>query len=304
MDIYISGSLAVDRIMNFDGDFSDHIVPEKLHSINISFTTAGLSEKFGGTAGNISYGLSLLDEHPSILATIGYDYVNYFSWLQKNRLATQTIKIIENEPTASAYITTDRAKNQITSFNPGSMNFPSSFNLRMVDPLNSILIISAGNITDMREYPAACKTNKIDYIFDPGQSIPMWNNEELMKAIDGAKLLIANDYEMSLIIRKTGLSTIELLKLSRMLITTKGENGSVITTPAGEEEIPAIAPNLVADPTGAGDAYRSGIIKGLARGLDISDCAIMGSVCASFAIENYGPQEYTFNMDEFNQRLP
>ena len=304
MDIYISGSLALDRIMNFDGDFADHIVPDKLHSINLSFTTVGLSEKFGGTAGNISYGLSLLDEHPSILATIGHDYTNYFSWLQQHSLSTETIKIIENEPTASAYITTDRAKNQITSFNPGSMNFPSSFNLGLVNPLNSIMIISAGNITDMREYPAVCKTNKIEYIFDPGQSIPMWDNEELMEVIDGAKLLIANDYEMSLIMRKTGLTTVNLLELAPILITTKGENGSVITTSSGETEIPAIAPNIVIDPTGAGDAYRSGMVKGLTQGLDISDCAIMGSVCASFAVENYGPQEYTFSMDEFNQRLP
>ena len=180
MIIAVSGSLAYDRIMNFPGYFSDHILPEKMHVLNVSFTVNGMIEKFGGTAGNIAYGLSLLGEKPIILATIGRDYHRYFEWLAKNHIASDSIKIIEEELTASAYITTDRADNQITGFNPGAMRYPSAFNFDKINPKESIAIIAPGNLEDMRDYSHACKARGIDYIFDPGQSLPMWNAQELI----------------------------------------------------------------------------------------------------------------------------
>ncbi|MFC2006673.1 carbohydrate kinase family protein [Chloroflexota bacterium] len=303
MNIITSGSLAYDRIMDFPGYFSAHILPEKIHVLNVSFTVNSLVEKFGGTAGNIAYALSLLGEKPIILATVGRDYHRYFEWLLKNNVAYDNITIIEEELTASAYITTDQADNQITGFNPGAMKYPSSFNFDKINPKESIAIIAPGNMEDMMNYPITCKTKGIDYIFDPGQSLPMWDSQDLIQCIEGCKIMVSNDYELELIISKTGLDKARLLQRANSIITTLGELGSRVCTPDYEIDIPAIKPKKVVDPTGAGDAYRAGLIKGLIQGRNIEQSARMGSVCASFAIECYGPQEYYFNLAEFEERL-
>lgn len=303
MNIIVSGSLAYDRIMDFPEYFSDHILPEKLHVLNISFTVNGMVEKLGGTAGNIAYALSLLGERPIILATVGHDYHRYFESLARKNIASGSIKIIEEEFTASAYITTDRADNQITGFNPGAMKYPSCFNFDRVNPQESIAIIAPGNLEDMIDYPRSCKSRGIDYIFDPGQSLPMWNAQELIRSIDGSRILISNDYELELVINKTRLNKKKLLKKTRTIITTLGEMGSRVCTPDREIDIPAAKAKEVLDPTGAGDAYRAGLIKGLTEGRGIEQCAVMGSVCASFAVECYGTQEYHFSLQEFRERL-
>ena len=303
MNIIISGSLAYDRIMDFPGYFSDHILPEKIHVLNVSFTVNSMIEKFGGTAGNIAYGLSLLGEKPIILATIGRDYHGYFEWLMKNNIACDNITIIEEELTASAYITTDRANNQITGFNPGAMKHPSRFNFSKLNPKQSIAIIAPGNIEDMKNYSAMYKANGIDYIFDPGQSLPIWDSQDLIKCIEGSMIVISNDYELELTVSKTGLDKKKLLQQTNYIITTLGELGSCVCTPDYEVHIPAIKPKEVVDPTGAGDAYRAGLIKGLIQGSNMEQCAKMGSTCASFAVECYGTQEYHFNLTEFKGRL-
>ncbi|MFC1847417.1 carbohydrate kinase family protein [Chloroflexota bacterium] len=303
MNILVSGSLACDKIMDFQGRFSDHILPEKIHVLNISFTVNSLTEKFGGTAGNIAYGLSLLGERPLILATIGRDYHSYFDWLTKNNISQDGIRIIEQELTASAYITTDQADNQITGFNPGAMKFASSFDFAKISSKESIAIVAPGNLEDMMSYSATYKAKGIDYIIDPGQSLPMWNSPDLIKCIDDSKIMISNDYELELIISKTGLDKKKLLQRTNAIITTLGESGSCVCTPDYEICIPAIKPKEVIDPTGAGDAYRAGLIKGLVQNLDIKQSAEMGSVCASFAIECYGTQEYYFSLLDFEKRL-
>ena len=303
MNIITSGSLAYDRIMDFPGYFSDHILPEKIHVLNVSFTVNSLTEKFGGTAGNIAYALSLLGEKPIILATIGRDYHRYFEWLMKNNIACDNITIIEEELTAGAYITTDQADNQITGFNPGAMKYPSSFNFDKINPKESIAIIAPGNLEDMMNYSITCKAKGIDYIFDPGQSLPMWDSQSLIQCIEGSKIMVSNDYELELIINKTGLDKKELLQRTNSIITTLGELGSRVCTPDYEINIPAIKPKEVVDPTGAGDAYRAGLIKGLIQGRNMEQSAKMGSVCASFAIECYGTQEYYFSLMEFEERL-
>ena len=303
MNIIISGSLAYDRIMNFPGYFSDHILPEKIHVLNVSFAVNSLVEKFGGTAGNIAYALSLLGEKPIVLATIGRDYHRYFEWLAKNRIACDNITIIEEELTASAYITTDQADNQITGFNTGAMKYPSSLDFDKLNPGESIAVVAPGNLEDMMGYSITCKARGIDYIFDPGQSLPLWDSQDLAQCIEGSKITISNDYELELIMNKTGLDKKKLLQRTSTIITTLGEDGSHILTPDGETNIPAVKPRKVVDPTGAGDAYRAGLIKGLIQGRDIEQSAKMGSVCASFAIESYGTQEYYFSLMEFEARL-
>ncbi len=303
MNIIVSGSMAYDRIMDFPGKFSDHILPDKIHVLNVCFQVNGLKEKYGGTAGNIAYALTVMGEKPLICATIGHDYQKYFKWLAKNGLSTENIKIIADEFTAGAYITTDRSDNQITGFNPGAMKYQSTLDFSKLDPENTIVIVSPGNFEDMVNYPRACKNKGIDYILDPGQSLPMWDKQDLIQAIEGCRILIVNDYELSLIISKTGLDKKALLEMTGTIITTLGESGSQISMREREIAVPAFRVKKVVDPTGAGDAYRGGLLCGLVHGKNIEQCARMGSVCASFSIENYGTQEYSFTPEEFNERL-
>ena len=303
MNIIVSGSLAYDRIMDFPGHFSDHILPDKIHMLNVCFQVNSMKEKYGGTAGNIAYALKLMGENPFICATIGHDYHKYFKWFTKNGISTEGIKIIADEFTAGAYITTDRTDNQITGFNPGAMKYQSALDFDKLDPLKTIVIVSPGNFDDMVNYPRACKARGIDYIFDPGQSLPMWDTKNLIQIIEGCRLLIVNDYELSLIIKKTGLNKEALLKMAGTIITTLGELGSQVSTQYSEIAIPAFKAKKVVDPTGAGDSYRGGLISGLVHGKDIEQSALTGSVCASFAVENYGTQEYSFTLEEFEERL-
>jgi adenosine kinase len=303
MNIIVSGSMAYDRIMDFPGKFSDHILPDKIHVLNVCFQVNGIKEKYGGTAGNIAYALTLMGERPLICATIGHDYQKYFKWLAKNGLSTENIKIIADEFTAGAYITTDRSDNQITGFNPGAMKYQSTLDFSKLDPENTIVIVSPGNFEDMVNYPRACKKKGIDYILDPGQSLPMWDKQDLIQAIEGCRILIVNDYELSLIISKTGLDKKALLEMTGTMITTLGESGSQISMREREIAVPAFRVKKVVDPTGAGDSYRGGLLCGLVHGKNIEQCARMGSVCASFSIESYGTQEYSFTPEEFNERL-
>jgi adenosine kinase len=303
VNIIVSGSLAYDRIMDFPGTFADHILPEKIHVLNICFQVNGIKEKFGGTAGNIAYALALMGEKPEITSTIGHDYHRYLDWLTRNGLSTKSIRIIEEDFTASAYITTDRSDNQITGFNPGAMKYSSTLNFDRLNPKETLVIVSPGNLEDMINYPRLCKAKGIDYIFDPGQSLPMLEAKDLAQAIDGCRILISNDYELDLIMNKTGMSKEVLMTRAKAIIVTLGEQGSKIFRPNGETTIPAVKPKKVEDPTGAGDSYRGGLISGLVQAKDIEQCARMGSVCASFAVESYGTQDYSFSPKDFNERL-
>ena len=301
--IIVSGSLAYDRIMDFPGLFSEHILPEKIHVLNVCFQVNGVKEKFGGTAGNIAYALTLMGENPEISATIGHDFQRYFSWLARNGISTEKIRIVEEEFSASAYITTDRANNQITGFNPGAMKYSSALDFDTLPPQNTLMIVSPGNLQDMLNYPRACKSRGIEYVFDPGQSLPMLTARDLVEAIDGCRILIVNDYELDLVLDKTGLKKEALLGHAGAVIVTLGALGSKVFTRDGEISIPAVKPRKVEDPTGAGDAYRGGLLSGLSRGREIAQSARMGSVCASFAVECYGTQEYTFTPREFQERF-
>ena len=302
MNIYISGSMAYDRIMDFPGSFADYILPEKIHVLNVCFNVTSLTEKFGGTAGNIAYSLGLLREQPVIIATIGKDHGQYFSWLQQNNLSVKGIEIVPEEFTAGAYITTDKADNQITGFNPGAMKRATSFDLGKADPKDSIVLIAPGNLEDMIGYAATCRKMGIRYICDPGQSLTLWTGEQLRDWIKGAMMLITNDYELEVIMKVTGLQKKELLGLTDMIITTLGEHGSLISGNGKDLQVPAAKVAEVLDPTGAGDAYRSGLLKGLAMGKDIETAARMGAVAATYAIEKYGTQEHHFTYEDFAAR--
>jgi adenosine kinase len=302
VNIYISGSMAYDRIMDFPGKLSDHILPDKIHILNVCFTVNGMVEKFGGTAGNIAYSLSLLNERAVIIATIGKDYQIYFDWLGKNNIPTDGIKIINEEYTAGAYIITDKADNQITGFNPGSMKYPSGYKFKNSDSENSIGLIGPGNLQDMIEYAKTCKDKGINYICDPGQSLTQWEGKTLIEWIDGSMLLISNDYELEMIMKITGMDKKRLKGLTKIIITTLGEKGSLISNSDFDVSIPAAKVHDVVDPTGAGDAFRAGLLKGIVIGRDIETAAKMGTVAAAYALEKYGTQEHRFTHEKFVER--
>ena len=303
MDVLVSGSLAYDRIMEYPGRYEEHLIPDQLDNINLSLMVSGLAEKFGGTAGNIAYALSLLAEKPRILASIGRDSDSYLKWLEECGLSTGDIQVVPDEFTASAYIATDSRGNQITFFNPGAMNHPSKLDPAGIDPENTIAIVSPGNLEDMARYPKTYRELGVFCIFDPGQSLPAWDGANLLETIGLSDVLISNEFELEMITQKTGLSIDGLLERVATVITTKGSRGTEVLTHNEVTGIPAVETERVVDPTGAGDAFRGGFIKGLVMGIQIERAAQMGSVCAHYAIQHYGTQEYTFSMEEFADKM-
>ncbi len=308
MNVLVSGSLALDRIMDFPGKFSDHILPEKVHVLNVCFMINELKENFGGTAGNIAYALSLHDESPTIVATAGRDFESYSDWFKSNKISTDFIKIIDEELTAGAYITTDLSDNQITAFNPGAMKFSASYDFESIAHDSTVAIVSPGNLDDMYNFPNMYKQKNIDYIFDPGQSLPAWTKERLIEMIDGSKIFICNDYELQLTQEKTSMTIDEILEKTEILVQTKSEHGSVVILKEHGQtkniDIPAARVDTVKDPTGAGDAYRAGLIKGFfLSDSDIIHAARMGAVTAAYCVEVYGPQNYNFTPESFNKRF-
>ncbi|MDR3566921.1 MAG: carbohydrate kinase family protein [Syntrophobacteraceae bacterium] len=299
MNIFISGSLAYDRIMDFPGRFADHILPDKIHMLNVCFNINGLVEKFGGTAGNIAYSLAVLGESPVIVATCGEDFPRYEKWLAKNRLPLSHIKLVSGVLTAGAYITTDHDDNQITAFNPGAMAFEAD--LPVLDAF-SMVFIGPGNKTDMKNLANKARLAGAPFFFDPGQSLNIWNGEELRQAVSGALCFISNDYELSLFLRMTGWEMRDLYKAAKMIITTKGPEGAVLDHGGEKLSIPAVAAGTVLDPTGAGDAFRSGVLKAAAMKLPWDVACRMGATSASFSVEHYGTQEHRFTWDQFCQR--
>ncbi len=302
MRILVSGSLAYDRIMTFPGRFSDHILPDKIHILNVCFLVNGLTEKFGGTAGNIAYSLKLLGEDPVILSTAGKDFAAYADWLAGHGLSFEGIRRIEEDFTAGAYITTDQSDNQITGFNPGAMNHPCGYDVDGHDPADILAIVAPGNLEDMRNYPRIYKKRGIRFVLDPGQNITAFSGPELVEMLTGATYLISNDYELELIQNATGLTRADILARVSALITTLGEKGSVIRQGDQEILVPPAQPREVKDPTGAGDAFRAGLLKGLCAGLPLDKAGRLGSVSAVYAVERHGTQEHSYTPEEFAVR--
>ena len=302
MDILVSGSMAYDRIMNFNGRFSDHILPDQLDNINISLLVDSLTEHIGGTAGNIAYSLSLLGEKPRILASMGRDYHRYFEWLDRCGISTDDIRIVEDELTAGAYITTDLNSNQFTGFNPGAMKHQAGFNHDGVDVSDTMAIVGPGNLADMMEFTAKNNELGIYTIFDPGQSLPIWEPEALSSCIGQSNMLICNEYELGMITNSTGLSREELAGMVEHLVVTLGAEGAEFHSEGASERVPVVPADAV-DPTGAGDAFRGGLIKGLAHGAGIKRAVQMGAVCGYYAVQVNGTQTYRYTQAEYGAKL-
>ncbi|XOU94723.1 MAG: carbohydrate kinase family protein [Candidatus Kerfeldbacteria bacterium] len=303
MRVLVSGSLAYDRIMDFQGKFQDHILPDKIHIINVSFFIPQLRQSYGGTAGNIAYTLSLLKEEPVLLCTHGNDFSEYEAWCKKNNIITQFSKQMKDLPTASVYIITDRSDNQISAFYPGAMihsNGPISKGLLR---RAGFAIVSPGNVEDMNKYAKLYKKEKTKYIYDPGQQITNLSKKDLIFGINGSDVFISNDYELSMVLKKTRLTEKKILNMSKVLITTLGDKGSIIKTKTRNYKIPVAKPKKVLDPTGAGDAYRAGLIRALVNNFDLPKAGRLAALTSVYAVENYGTQSHSFKLADLKKRF-
>lgn len=299
--ITVTGSLAFDHIMNFPGNFSDHIMADKIHQINLSFLVNNLSKQRGGNAGNIAYTLALLKTPSSILGTVGTDFTEYNSFLKESGVVVSGIKVSSSNLTSSAFIMTDLSDNQISAFYPGAMS--ENISISIPNTPTDLVIIAPNDPQSMVKFAKECQELKLSFMLDPGMQLPVLSADDLKQMIVGAKFLIVNDYELSLLNEKTGLSETELLEQVEILITTLGEKGSIIQTKKEKIEIGIAKPSKVLDPTGAGDAYRSGFLAGWKNNLDLETCGQMGAVASCYAIEKYGTTNHKFTLEEFKQRF-
>lgn len=298
--ILVSGSLAYDHIMDLPGLFKDYFLPEKLHNINISFVVPDHHEHFGGTGGNVAYSLALLGEDPTIVATAGHDFARYAKHLEEMSIVTDSIHIDTAKPTSFAYVITDKGDNQIAAFHPGAGAVP--YGKDVPASANAIGIISAGCIEDIRALPDIFRGNGARFLFDPGQSILALTADDLRNGMTDATAVFANDYEFELIKVRTGWHEADILKVASVLVITLGVEGSRIITKEGETRVKAVKVTEAKDPTGAGDAYRAGYIKGMRLDWPPAKCAQLGSAVAAYAVENVGTQSHHFTLDDLKQR--
>ncbi|MDP2708499.1 MAG: carbohydrate kinase family protein [bacterium] len=299
-NIIICGALAYDRIMDFPGRFSEHILAGQTHILNVTFTVAEVKESFGGTGGNIAYNLALLGERPKLIAAAGKDFGRYKKWLKKNKIDISGVKTVKDELTASASIITDQDDNQITAYWPGSkIQSPQP---PLSKERNQLAIIAPDTVARMREYAKIFRQNNTPYIFDPGQQLAYYNSKDLLKSIKGAELTIGNDYEIEMVRRKLGVRLSKLAELAKSLIITKGGKGAELYYDNKKILVPAAKKKAVIDPTGAGDAMRAGIIKGMVMGLPMLQCVRLGMVVSAYAVESRGTQEHKFSWASVKKR--
>ena len=300
MQTLICGSLAFDTIMVFPDKFKHHILPEKIHMLNVAFLVPEMRREFGGTAGNIAYNLRLLEDNPLIMATVGEDFGAYTAWLDSNNISSAHIKKIANSFTAQAFITTDTDDNQITAFHPGAMN--ESYQNSVNDAKGITLAIIAPDGRDgMFKHAQECFDAGIPFLFDPGQGLPMFNGEELLSFIEMADFLAVNDYEAQMLQDKTGLDLETLAAKVKAMIVTLGANGSHIYAEGQRFDIPPVKAEAVVDPTGCGDAYRAGLLYGIARGWDWPTCGRLASVMGAIKIASRGGQNHQPSKGEIEQ---
>lgn len=302
MSVLVSGSLAYDYIMDFPDSFKNHILPEQIHILNVSFVVDKLKKNFGGTAGNIAYTMKLLDIDPIVVGKLGIDADEYLKHFKKQQITADYVSVSKEFLSASAYITTDKDDNQITAFYPGAGSEQTVHGIKDIREKIHIGIISPTQKETMIEHSKQLYEKQIPIMFDPGQQITALNPRELAMLIGQAKMLIANDYEMKLIESKTGWNETDLFDHVEIVITTRGEQGSRIATLDEALEIPPCPAQSVDDPTGAGDAYRAGFLSGYVRGFDLETCGRMGSVAAVYAVEHYGTQNHDFVLADFEKR--
>ncbi len=308
MSIIITGSLAYDHILQFPGHFEEHILPENLTNLSISFLVDNMKKMRGGCASNIAYSLSMLGKKPTIMATAGEDFCDFDVWLKSRGVDTSLIDIVEGDFTACCFITTDRKNNQITGFYAGAMAKAHRLSFKNLKFKNvdykgiEMAIISPNDPEAMKKYCNECRELGIPFIFDPGHNIPRLSGEELLECMKGSVYTVINNYELTMIMKRTGKNEQELLELTETIIATSGAQGSIIKTKGKTIEIKSAKPTRISDPTGSGDAYRAGLIAGHLEGLPIDEIGKLASVVAVYVVEQDAPAQHNFTLEQLKQR--
>jgi len=301
MNIIVTGSIAYDYLMSFPGSFSEHLLPDHLKRVSLSFLVDSMDKRRGGCAPNIAYTLALLGVRPRLMATAGQDFDEYRHWLEAAGIDTSLVREVPGKFTASFFCSTDRDGNQIASFYTGAMAHAGELSFRAAGPCD-LAIISPNDPGAMVQYAAECRALGIPYIFDPSQQVARLSGEELQQGVSGAEILICNDYEFAIIREKTGMDDAAMLAHARAVVVTKGEHGASILQPGGVIHVPAAPPARIVDPTGVGDAFRGGFMKGLAMGAGLEVAGRLGSVSAAYALEHMGGTSHAYSIGEFVAR--
>jgi adenosine kinase len=301
MSIIVTGSIAYDYLMSFPGKFTEHFLPEHMNRVSLSFLVDTMDKRRGGCAPNIAYTLALLGQRPRLMGTAGQDFGEYRQWLEAAGVDTSLVEIVEGKFTASFFCSTDTESNQIASFYTGAMAHAAELSFRTAVDAR-LVIISPNDPAAMVQYAEECRTLDIPFIWDPGQQCARMSGEELAAGLAGAAIVICNDYEFELIRQKTGLDEAGVLSHAAALVITQGENGCTILQGSGSLDVPAVAPRRLVDPTGVGDAFRGGFLKGMAEKAPYEVCARLGSVAATYALEHLGGQSHAYSWQEFKVR--
>lgn len=303
MTCLICGSLAFDTIMSFPGRFSEAILADQLHKINVAFLTPSMRREYGGCAGNIAYNLKMLGGEPTVMATIGMDGEPYMERLNGLNISRRHVRTIEKSYTAQAFITTDIDGNQITAFHPGAMAMSHRNRIDDVEVPIKLAIVAPDGRDGMVQNAEDCARLGIPFIFDPGQGLPMFSGNELMRFVDLATYVAVNDYEAEMLSQTTGLSLQQIAECLSALIVTRGERGAEIFTDGEKIVIPCVSAEKMVDPTGCGDAFRAGLMYGLTNGMDMMTCGRLGSLMGALKIAQQGGQNHAFARAEIEERF-
>jgi adenosine kinase len=297
----VTGSIAFDYLMSFPGKFTEHFLPEHMNRVSLSFLVDSMDKRRGGCAPNIAYTLALLGERPLLMATAGEDFGEYRQWLEAAGIDTSLVKQVAGKFCASFFCSTDQDNNQIASFYTGAMADAGELSFRTVKDCG-LAIISPNDPRAMVQYAEECRALGIRFIFDPGQQCARMGGAELRDGVTGAFIVIVNDYELELLRQKTELSESDILEHAQALIVTRGARGCSVITRSGRADVPAVPPDRLVDPTGVGDAFRGGLMRGITMGLPTAVAARLGSVAATYALEHLGGQSHAYTWDEFKHR--
>ncbi len=304
MDILLTGSIAFDYLMTFPGHFREHILADQLESLSLSFLVDRMVRRPGGIAPNIAYTLAMLGGRPRLFATVGDDFEEYRLWLEQMGVDTSNVRVIPGEFTASFFVNTDLSNAQIASFYPGAMTHAAELSFRELNPrLPDLAVISPNDPVAMERYVAECVELAIPYFYDPSQQIVRLSGQALRRGVEGARALFVNDYEFSLIQKKTGMNRKDILAHLEFMVVTQGERGATIYLGSDEHSIPAVPPERMADPTGMGDAFRGGFLTGYQSGWPWEICGQLGALAATYCLEGEGPQGHSFTRSEFVERF-
>ncbi|WP_017940357.1 MULTISPECIES: carbohydrate kinase family protein [unclassified Thioalkalivibrio] len=298
MSALICGSMAYDTIMVFPDRFKNHILPDKVHMLNVSFLVPDMRREFGGCAGNIAYNMKLLGADPTVMATVGGDFAPYADWMDKHGISRKFVKELKDTYTGQAFITTDQDDNQITAFHPGAMGFSHQQQVTDADGIK-VGIVSPDGRDGMIEHAQQFADAGIPFMFDPGQGLPMFDGDDLKRFMENATYAAFNDYEAQLTADRTGMSMEQLAEMVDAMIVTRGGDGSDIYTGGKKITIPSVEPAAIKDPTGCGDSYRAGILFGLEKGYDWETTGRIASLIGSIKIAHSGTQNHHFTADEF-----